>query len=172
MATATQKPGGQLARPRAPVRSDLFVPRTVQSDLGQEIDSYLHNLTIGQLLCLAYGHDWPVLIPELDVPQGFRAVPSPGAQGVYLVTEECLRLVYTPGRRKPLLYSCGTVRKSMTLPSRMFDSTHKRQYGYDDSEWEIRPPGSRLTRIDFLNEIYRRMGHKLFPVVQGEVIRS
>lgn len=133
-----------------------------QSDLAAEIRTYLEGLSVPQLLCLAYGHVWPVLVPGNDVPRGFRAVPDAERQGVYLITEACTRLITEPGRRKPSDYSCGTVRRSQTLPAGVFDRSHYRSYAYDGDSWEVRPENSRLTRLDFLDEIYRRMGTVLF----------
>jgi hypothetical protein len=135
----------------------------IQSDLAAEIRAYLDGLSVDQLLCLAYGHTWGILIPGQPVPRGFRAVPDPEVRGVYLVTETCIRLTPQPSRRRPLVFTCGASRRSQTLPRGLFDRSRKRSYDYDGNTWEVRPPGSRLTRLDFLDEIWRRMGRDLFP---------
>lgn len=166
MASATAAPPAQesLAQVRRRTRNLIEPsPGVIQSDLAAEIRDYLDGLSVDQLLCLAYGHPWAVLIPGQAVPPGFRAVPDPEIRGVYLITETCMRAVYEPGRRKPLLFSCGTVRSSRTLPAGVFDRSHHRSYAYDEDSWEVRPLGSRLTRIDFLDEIWDRMGRDLFP---------
>lgn len=133
--------------------------RDVFSDLAFHIEAYLRKLTIAQLICLAYGHRWPELIPGGGVPKGFRAIRDPGRQGVYLVTEACVR--------ETLRETCGTQRTSLTLPRGIFDRNHGRAYAYDDANWEVRPAGSRLSRLDFLDEILRRMGRELFPGEYG-----
>lgn len=146
-----------------PPIADLVPPRVVQSDLDAEIRAYLEGLSVAQLVCLAYGHRWPELIPGTKIPKGFHTVPDPQVQGVYLVTEDCIR--------RSLGRSCGTVRKSMTLPRGFFDRNVQRSYGYDNGpggEWAIRPDGSGLTRRDFLDQIYRQMGRELFPAEYGE----
>lgn len=133
--------------------------RDILSDMAFEIERYLRGLTVQQLVCLAYGHRWPELVPGVKIPKGFRTVPSPERNGVFLITEHCVR--------KTLAATCGTVRKSMTLPGTVrgiFDRGHGRNYAYDN-DWEIRPAGSRLSRIDFLNEIMRRMARELFEDV-------
>jgi len=147
--------------------------RDIMSDLAYEIEWYLRSLSIAQLACLVYGHRWPELIPGLSVPRGFRAVPSPEVRGVYLITEECTRRI-TIGkgeRRRPAAQYCGTVRRSQTLPGTLrglFDRQYARSYRYDNDAWEKRPSQSRLTRIDFLQEIWRRMGRDLFPAETGK----
>jgi hypothetical protein len=157
----------RLTRAGVPLieRADLegTKDRDILSDLAHEIETYLRGLSVAQLVCLAYGHRWPELIPGVRVPKGFRVVPSPQRNGVFLVTEACTRRVTVPGESS----SCGTVRKSQTLPAYngvrgVFDRGHMRNYDYDEDAWEKRPEGSRLTRIDFLDEIYRRMGRQLF----------
>jgi hypothetical protein len=158
----------RLTRAGVPLteRTEGLHDRDILSDLAREIEVYLRGLSVAQLACLAYGHTWPVLIPGIKVPKGFRAVPSPQRNGVFLVTEGCSRRIVIHGSAS----QCGTVRKSQTLPSRngvrgVFDRGHMRNYAYDDGpggEWEKRPEGSRLTRLDFTDEIYRRMGRELF----------
>lgn len=137
--------------------------RDILSDLAFEIESYLRDLSVAQLVCLAYGHKWPELVPGIRVPKGFRAVPSPQRNGVFLVTEGCTRKITVPGESS----SCGTERKSQTLPASngirgVFDRQHMRNYDYDKDAWAKRPAASHLTRLDFLDEIYRRMGRQLF----------
>jgi hypothetical protein len=154
-------------------RTDLpeVTDRDILSDLAFEIEQYLRGLTVQQLVCLAYGHKWPELIPGLKIPGGFRTVMSPERNGVFLITENCVR--------KTLGNTCGTTRKSMTLPGTVrgiFDRDHGRSYDYG-RDWEIRPASSRLSRIDFLNEIFRRMARELFEDViaaaeAGEVVSS
>ena len=150
--------------------TDTGTDRDILSDLAREIEIYLRGLTIAQLACLTYGHKWPELIPVPGArpPKGFRAVLSAQVNGVYLVTEECTRRIIIGAGRAREVSECGTVRKSQTLPPEngvlgLFDRGHMRQYAYDGNIWEKRPEGSRLTRIDFLNETYRRMGRQLFP---------
>ena len=142
--------------------------RDILSDLAYEIELYLRSLSVAQLACLAYGHRWPELVPGLKVPRGFRAVPSREVRGVFLVTEDCTRrIVIGQGtRRRADAQYCGTTRRSQTLPGQvrgLFDRKYARQYTYDKDAGEKRPEGSRLTRIDFLQEIWRRMGRDLFP---------
>lgn len=137
--------------------------RDILSDLAYEIEKYLRELSVAQLVCLAYGHKWPELVPGIRVPKGFRAVPSPQRNGVFLVTEGCTRRIAVRGEAS----SCGSVRHSKTLPSvngirGLFDRGNARNYDYDGHVWVKRPEGSRLTRLDFLDEIYRRMGRELF----------
>jgi hypothetical protein len=134
--------------------------RDILSDLAFETEQYLRGLSVPQLLCLAYGHKWPELIPGIRLPKGFRSVPAPQRDGIYLITESCIRET-----RDGI---CGTRRSSRTLPGTvrgLYDRKHGRSYDYDDDEWEVRPEGSRLTRVDFLNEIWRRMGPQLFPEI-------
>ena len=149
--------------------------RDILSDLAYEIEWYLRSLSIPQLVCLTYGHRWPELIPVpgMKLPRGFRAVRDPQVRTVFLVTEDCTRkIVIGKGeRRRADAQYCGTVRKSRTLPgeiSGLFDRSHMRQYTYDNDVWAKRPRQSRLTRIDFLDEIYRRMGRDLFPAEMEE----
>ena len=142
-----------------------FTERDIYSDLAYAIEVYLRGLSVPQLVCLTYGHRWPELVPGFRVPKGFRAVPLPEVRGVFLVTETCTRKVVT-GRKKADTTTCGTERRSQTLPGHLrglFDRGHMRQYRYDNDAWEKRPEGSRLTRIDFWNEVIRRMGRELFP---------
>jgi hypothetical protein len=141
----------------------LVTGRDIFSDIAAEIERYLRGLTIPQLVCLAYGHSWPMLIPGLAVPRGFRALPEPGRPGIYRMTEACTRNTSGSSSRRSAVH-CGTVRTSMTLDRGIgLDRGRSRNYAYDDDAWEIRPVGSRLTRVDFLNEIMRRMGRELFP---------
>lgn len=132
-----------------------LLQRDILSDLAYEIERYLRGLNICQLVCLTYGHRWPELVPGFKLPRGFRIVPSPERRGVCLVTELCTRKVQGD--------TCGTKRTSLTLPRGVYDRSHQRSYSYDDDTWEIRPTSSRLSRLDFLDEIYRRMGRSLFP---------
>jgi len=147
-------------------RADLpgMRDRDILSDLAREIEVYLRGLSVAQLACLAYGHRWPEPIPGAKLPKGFRAVPSPQRDGVFLITENCTRKIAVRGEAS----RCGTARRCQTLPAGngvrgLFDRQYMRSYAYDDDVWEKRPDGSRLTRIDFLNEIFRRMGRELFP---------
>lgn len=157
-------------RPQPPLTIDELVPRTVQSDLDALIAAYLEGLSIPQLVCLAYGHRWPELIPGQGVPKGFHAnatdefvvAPSGRKQGIYRVTEDCIREIKLYGARRRGLF-CETARTSMTLPRGFFDRAVNRQYAYNHDVWEVRPEDSRLTRRDFTAEIYRRMGRDLFP---------
>ena len=144
-----------------------FTERDIYSDLAYAIEVYLRGLSIPQLVCLAYGHRWPELVPGFRVPKGFRVVPAPETRGVFLVTESCTRKITYAGQRKgTYVQSCGTERRSQTLPGNirgLFDRGHMRDYRYDNDVWAKRPEGSRLTRIDFWNEVVRRMGRELFP---------
>jgi hypothetical protein len=146
-------------------RADLpgHADRDILSDLAHEIEVYLRGLSVAQLVCLAYGHEWPKLIPGVRVPKGFRAVPAPQRDGAFLIAETCTRRITIHKD----VSECGTQRRSQTLPASngvrgIFDREHMRSYAYDDDVWEKRPEGSRLTKIDFLNEIFRRMGRELF----------
>jgi hypothetical protein len=149
---------------------DQFTERDIYSDLAYAIEVYLRGLSVPQLVCLTYGHRWPELVPGFKVPRGFRVVPAPERRGVFLVTETCTRKVVT-GKRKTDTTTCGTGRQSLTLAGELrglFDRSNGRQYRYDNDVWEKRPEGSRLTRIDFWNEVIRRMGRELFPAETGE----
>jgi hypothetical protein len=147
---------------------NALTERDILSDLAYEIEVYLRGLSIAQLVCLTYGHRWPELIPipGMKVPKGFRILPSPEIRGIYLVTENCTRKISIKNGRRADVQTCGTVRKSQTLPGDipgLYDRKHARQYAYDNDVWEVRPEGSRLTRIDFWNETIRRMGRVLLP---------
>ena len=147
-------------RPPRPDDGPPAADRDILSDLAYEIEVYLRGLSVPQLVCLSYGHKWPELVPGTRIPKGFRATSSPRRNGVYLITESCVRETADG--------ICGTRRVSQTLPGTVrgiFDRGRGRNYDYDGSEWEVRPAGSRLTRIDFLNEVWRRMGSELFPEI-------
>ena len=140
------------ARPAGapPREEEVYVPREVRSDLAGETEAYLRSLTAEQLLCLAYGHVWPRLDPREDIPGNFSFAPVPRVWGVYQVTEECT--------------CCAKVRTYQTLPRGIFNRSRDLSYA-DPAGWEVRPAGSRLTRLDFLNEIWRRVGAKKMRVL-------
>jgi len=149
-------------------------PLRMEPGLDAQVAAYLHNLSVPQLVCLAYGHRWPELIPGMPIPKGFHAVRSADLaasgtqlQGVYRVSEDCTREIKLNGSRRRG-ETCGTSRSSMTLPRGFFDKKVDRQYGYDHDVWEVRPEGSGLSRRDFTEEIYRRMGRDLFPAEYGQ----
>lgn len=149
-----------IEEPGADAEGQLLPARDILSDIAFEIEVYLRGLSVAQLVCLAYGHRWPELVPGIRVPKALRVVPHPEYRGSFLLRENCTRKVSVGA-----VSHCGTVRQSLTLPGEvrgLLDRKHGRSYSYDDADWEIRPAGSRLTRIDFFNEIMRRMNRELF----------
>jgi len=160
--------GAPVTRPPAPPRRPRArrakAPQFVHASFAAEVQSYLDRLTLAQLICLAYGHIWPVLIPGLGRPQGWSAFPDHRVerQGVFLVSEDCVR--------DDTGSTCGTVRTSYTSRSGIFmEKGATRQYKRDKDIWQIRPEGSRITRVDVINYIMSRMGAELFTEpVPGE----
>jgi len=124
--------------------------------LGAEVVTYLDGLTLQQLLCLAYGHIWPVLVPGRGRPKGWRANLAPQMEGVFLITEACIRDEDDSGE------TCGTDRTTYTGEHGIFmERGRHRNYKRSDT-WRIRPEGSRISRIDVLDYIFYLMGAELF----------
>lgn len=152
--SATGKPAAKLRRRRAP---KMPTRRVLISRLGAEVVKYLDGLTLAQLLCLAYGHTWPILVPGKGRPRGWRANLAPSRDGVFLITENCTRDETHDGK------TCGSLRSTYTGERGIFlERGRHRQYRYDDSTWQKRPEGSRITRIDVLDYIMTVMGEELF----------
>jgi hypothetical protein len=105
-------------------------------------DEYFAEISDAQLVCLAYGHDMPVLFPGQRIPRGVDVVPDMRLSGCMQLTEHCLR-------------SCGVSRISTTLPGNRFDMDMLYQYQYDD-KWIVRPEHLTLTPRMFKAELYRR----------------
>lgn len=126
--------------------------------LGAAVVTYLDGLTLQQLLCLAYGHIWPVLVPGRGRPKGWRANLAPEmTEGVFLITENCIRDEDQSGS------TCGSERTTYTGEHGIFmERGRHRQYKRDKSIWQIRPEGSRISRIDVLDYIFYLMGAELF----------
>jgi hypothetical protein len=130
--------------------------RILTERLGAEVVAYLDGLTLQQLLCLAYGHIWPVLVPGRGRPKGWRANLAPQMEGVFLITEACIRDEDGSGG------TCGTDRTTYTGEHGIFmERGRHRNYKRDDT-WKIRPEGSRISRIDVLDYIFYLMGAELF----------
>lgn len=118
--------------------------------LDAHVFAYLDKLSLAQLLCLAYGHTWPLLIPGRGRPKGWRAALLPDRDSVFRITEECTR--------DDAGFGCGTLRTSDTTSNGILrDRETTRQYRYDNDVWEVRPEGSRLTRVDITDYITWRM---------------
>src|ERR1700742_5256617 len=102
-APAQAKFTGPAPRPRkAPARKrQQWAP-----GLTAEVRTYLDQLTLAQLICLAYGHIWPVLIPGRGRPAGWTSIPDHRTQGVFLISESCVR--------DDTGSTCNTVRTSYT----------------------------------------------------------
>jgi hypothetical protein len=123
--------------------------------LGAAVVAYLDGLSLAQLVCLAYGHTWPVLIPGRGRPAGWRANLAPEREGAFLITEECTR--------DAAGFGCETLRTTYTAEHGIFmDRGRHRQYRYDKNAWEVRPEGARITRLDVTDYIMARMGDELF----------
>lgn len=150
------------SRPR---RRKSLVPsrKMLVSRLGADVVTYLDKLSLAQLLCLAYGHIWPILIPGRGRPKGWRAVLAPDRQGSFLITEGCVR--------DDAGFGCESTRRTYTGEHGIFMERGKhRQYHYDPQAWEKRPEGARITRIDVQDYIMARMADDLFATepAQGE----
>ena len=135
--------------------------RALTERLGKEVVTYLDGLTLAQLLCLAYGHIWPIIIPGKGRPKGWRAVIAPEREGAFLITELCVRDEDGSGQL------CGTDRTS--YEHGIFLERGRRQYRRDKELWKIRPEGSRLTKLDVQDYIYYLTGDALFgDVAEGD----
>ena len=144
-------------------KAPVITRRALVERLGREVVSYLDGLTLAQLLCLAYGHIWPILIPGRGRPRGWRANIAPEREGAFLITELCVRDEDGSGQL------CGTDRTSYTGEHGIFLERGRRQYRRDKENWKIRPEGSRITRIDVQDYIYYLMGAELFgDVAEGD----
>jgi hypothetical protein len=131
--------------------------RILTERLGAEVVTYLDGLTLQQLLCLAYGHIWPVLVPGRGRPEGWRANLAPDMEGAFLITESCIRDEDHSGS------TCGSERTTYTGEHGIFmERGRHRQYKRDREIWRIRPEGSRISRIDVLDYIFYLMGAELF----------
>jgi len=138
-------------------KTRLPTRKMLTARLGAAVVAYLDKLTLQQLLCLAYGHTWPVLIPGRGRPRGWRAVLAPEQEGAFLITETCTRDEDGSGR------TCGSVRTTYTGAQGIFmERGRHRQYKRDMSIWEIRPEGSRITRLDVIDYITVLMAGELF----------
>lgn len=143
--------------PRKPRKMKKITRRILTERLGSEVVTYLDGLTLQQLLCLAYGHIWPVLVPGQGRPRGWRAVLAPQMEGAFLITESCIRDEDHSGS------TCGSDRTTYTGEHGIFmERGRHRSYRRDTSVWQIRPEGSRITRIDVLDYIFYLMGSELF----------
>jgi hypothetical protein len=154
----SMRDAGHVTEPGARARGKSR-PRMPRLDLKPRLDghviAYLDSLTLAQLICLCYGHIWPVLIPGRGRPRGWRASVAPNRDRVARITEECVR--------NDAGYGCGTVRTSYTGERGIFlDHGTNRQYAYDEKTWAVRPDGSRLTRVDVYNYILWRCAGELF----------
>lgn len=106
------------------------------------VDKYFAEISDAQLMCLAYGHVIPVLIPGQRIPKGIDMVPDQRASGCMQMTEHCLR-------------DCDVSRVSTTLPGYRFDLDVLYQYIYGD-RWIVRPDHLELTPRIFKRELFRR----------------
>jgi hypothetical protein len=143
--------------PRKGRKVKKITRRVLTERLGAEVVTYLDGLTLQQLLCLAYGHIWPVLVPGRGRPKGWRANLAPQMDGVFLITESCIRDEDDSGR------TCGSDRTTYTGERGIFmERGRHRSYKRDKDIWQIRPEGSRISRIDVLDYIFYLMGAELF----------
>ena len=146
--------------PRKGRKVKKITRRVLTERLGAEVVTYLDGLTLQQLLCLAYGHIWPVLVPGRGRPKGWRANLAPQMDGVFLITESCIRDEDDSGR------TCGSDRTTYTGERGIFmERGRHRSYKRDKDIWQIRPEGSRISRIDVLDYIFYLMGAELFTDV-------
>lgn len=130
--------------------------KILASHLSPEVVTYLDKLSLAQLVCLAYGHIWPVLIPGRGRPRGWR--PAIAAEASFRIAEDCVR--NDAG-------SCGTVRSYYTGPHGIFLVRGvRRQYDYDQDVWEKRPENVRITRLDVLDYLTFRMAAELFTDIE------
>lgn len=144
-------------------KTPVITRRALTERLGKEVVLYLDKLTLAQLLCLAYGHIWPILIPGRGRPRGWRAALSGDREGSFLITEACVRDEDDSGR------TCGSERTSYTGEHGIFLERGRRQYKRDKEIWKIRPEGSRITKIDVQDYIFYLMGEELFgDVTEGD----
>lgn len=139
--------------PRRKGRRAAHIPtrKMLVARLGAEVYTYLDKLSLAQLLCLAYGHIWPILIPGRGRPRGWRAnLGGSGHEGQFLITEECVR--------DDAGFACGSSRDTYTGEHGIFMERGKhRAYRRDKDIWEIRPEGARFTRLDVQDYIMARM---------------
>jgi hypothetical protein len=153
--------GPEVTEVRSPARKARKVKRVTRKimieRLGAGVMTYLDGLTLQQLLCLAYGHIWPVLVPGRGKPRGWRANLAPDMDGAFLITENCIRDEDGSGS------TCGSDRTTYTGERGIFmERGRHRSYKRDKSIWQVRPEGSRITRIDVLDYIFYLMGAELF----------
>ena len=143
--------------PRKSRKVRKITRRILVERLGAAVVAYLDGLTLQQLLCLAYGHIWPVLVPGRGRPKGWRAVIAPEMEGAFLITESCIRDEDGSGS------TCGSDRTTYTGEHGIFmERGRHRSYRRDKAIWQIRPEGSRISRIDVLDYIFYLMGAELF----------
>lgn len=132
--------------------------KVLAGHLGHEVITYLDAISNAQLICLAYGHIWPVLIPGRGRPRGWKPSLAGGRGGVFRIEEDCIR---------DDAGSCGTVRVSYTEDHGIFMPRGvSRQYRRDNDVWEVRPENSRITRLDVLDYITFRMAAELFSGIE------
>jgi hypothetical protein len=156
----TTAAAGKRRKPAAP---KMPTRKTLIARLSPEVVAYFDGLTLAQLICLAYGHTWPELIPGRGRPKGWRANLAPGHEGAFLITESCTRDALDDGK------TCGSDRTTYTGERGIFlERGRHRQYKRDDAIWQVRPEGSRITRIDVLDYIMTVMGAELFADGQPE----
>jgi hypothetical protein len=135
--------------------------------LTAEVIAYLDQLTAAnpaQVVCLGYGHQWPILIPGRGKPDGWTPYRVPGVGGVFGIQEDCIR--------EDAGDWCGSSRVSHTgLRGIFLDRGIKRRYKRDD-KWKIRPEGSRITRLDIIDYLTWTMGDELFELGEPELAGS
>jgi hypothetical protein len=113
----------------------------IRSNAGTP-EKYFAEISDAQLICLAYGHTMPVLIPGHKIPRGINLVPDQRLLGCMQMTEHCTR-------------KCDVSRISTTLPGFRFNTDAVYQYVYGD-RWIIRPDHLILTPRMFKAELFRR----------------
>jgi hypothetical protein len=131
--------------------------------LSDEVIAYLDQLYAAnpaQVICLGYGHQWPVLIPGRGRPRGWSSHWL--GSRVFGIEEDCLRDELGDGS------TCETTRVSNTTARGIFlDRGVHRQYKRGE-HWRIRPERSRITRLDIIDYLTWTMGDVLFDGGQPE----
>jgi hypothetical protein len=112
--------------------------RSVTSDFERDVKTHYKKMSREQLICDTYGHTWPKIDPDPDVPlpAGFRASPSQ-IRG-YLDLEEICDVC---GEVRHSVLARGFLGERVQRGYKRPKSTVKRPEGYygsrGDAQWEL-----------------------------------
>jgi hypothetical protein len=166
---AGRKPAARKGRKTAAARMSRAAGAKPPPRLTPEIVGYLDKVWAAnpaQLICLAYGHLWPILLPGRGRPRGWRPWRVPGGGGVFGIDESCVRDELGTGE------TCGRIRVSHTGERGIIfleRGTHRVYKNEDDDRWLVRPEGAQLTRLDVIDYLTWTMGDELFAgIEEGE----